>query len=122
VLYVQNEVVSNHDELMCNFFAQADALANGKSEIELRAEQVPEYLVPHKTFTGNRPSLSVLLPDCTAYTVGQLLALYELRIGVQVGSSICIRLPWPCQTDRGACLVCRPYFPAPTKLLCNGKV
>ena len=81
---VQNEVVSNHDELMCNFFAQADALANGRSEMELRSEQCPEYLVPHKTFTGNRPSLSIMLPDLTAYTVGQLLALYELRIGVQV--------------------------------------
>ena len=85
---LQNEVVSNHDELMCNFFAQADALANGKSDMELRSEQVPEYLVPHKTFTGNRPSLSILLPDCTAYTVGQLLALYELRIGVQVNGLI----------------------------------
>ncbi len=73
---------------MCNFFAQADALANGKSEMELRSEQVPEYLVPHKTFTGNRPSISLMLPDCTAYTVGQLLALYELRIGVQVSLSI----------------------------------
>ena len=81
-------MVSNHDELMCNFFAQADALANGKSEMELRSEQVPEYLVPHKTFTGNRPSISLMLPDCTAYTVGQLLALYELRIGVQVSFSI----------------------------------
>lgn len=81
---MQNEVVSNHDELMCNFFAQADALATGKSEIDLRAEQVPDYLVPHKTFTGNRPSLSIMLPDLTAYTVGQVLALYELRIGVQV--------------------------------------
>lgn len=85
-LWLQNEVVSNHDELMCNFFAQADALANGKSDMELRSEQVPEYLVPHKTFTGNRPSLSIMMPDCTAYTVGQLLALYELRIGVQATS------------------------------------
>ena len=42
----------------------------GKSAIELRAEQVPDYLVPHRTFTGNRPSLSVLLPDLTAYTIG----------------------------------------------------
>ena len=77
-------MVSNHDELMCNFFAQADALATGKSAIELRAEQVPDYLVPHKTFTGNRPSMSIMLPDLTAYTIGQVLALYELRIGVQV--------------------------------------
>eukprot|EP00850_Spirogloea_muscicola_P017527 SM000151S01515 [mRNA] locus=s151:358027:363970:+ [translate_table: standard] len=52
-VYLKGEIVSNHDELMCNFFAQADALAYGKS------------------FTGNRPSLSILLPALTAYTVGQ---------------------------------------------------
>ncbi|KAK9786064.1 hypothetical protein WJX73_005394 [Symbiochloris irregularis] len=80
---VGGEVVSNHDELMCNFFAQADALATGKSAIELRAEQVPDHLIPHKTFTGNRPSLSIMLPDLTAYTVGQVLSLYENRIAVQ---------------------------------------
>lgn len=49
---VQGEVVSNHDELMCNFFAQADALANGKTPVELRAENVPDHLIPHKSFTG----------------------------------------------------------------------
>ena len=83
--FMQGEVVSNHDELMCNFFAQADALATGKSPIELRAENVPNSLIPHKTFTGNRPSTSVLLPELTAYTVGQILSLYENRIAVQVG-------------------------------------
>ena len=76
--------VSNHDELMCNFFAQADALAVGKTEDELRVEGVPEHLVPHKTFSGNRPSMSLLLGDVTAYSVGQLLALYENRIAAQV--------------------------------------
>lgn len=76
--------MSNHDELMCNFFAQADALATGKSPIELRAENVPNSLIPHKTFTGNRPSTSILLPDLTAFTVGQILSLYENRIAVQV--------------------------------------
>ena len=81
----QGEVVSNHDELMCNFFAQADALATGKSAIELRTESVPDHLIPHKTFTGNRPSLSIMIPELSAYTVGQLLALYENRIAVQVG-------------------------------------
>ena len=92
-------MVSNHDELMCNFFAQADALANGKSAIELRAEQVPDYLVPHKTFTGNRPSLSVLLPDLTAYTIGQLLSLYENRVAVQVSSHPCMApVPLLCST------------------------
>ena len=53
---MQGEVVSNHDELMCNFFAQADALATGKTAVELRAENVPDHLIPHKTFTGNRPT------------------------------------------------------------------
>ena len=81
---LQGEVVSNHDELMCNFFAQADALATGKTPVELRAENVPDSLIPHKTFTGNRPSTSVLLPELTAYTVGQILSLYENRIAVQV--------------------------------------
>ena len=69
-------MVSNHDELMCNFFAQADALATGKTPVELRAGNVPDSLIPHKTFTGNRPSTSILLPELTAYTVGQILSLY----------------------------------------------
>ena len=86
----QGEVVSNHDELMCNFFAQADALATGKTPVELRAGNVPDSLIPHKTFTGNRPSTSILLPELTAYTVGQILSLYENRIAVQV------RMPFAC--------------------------
>ncbi|KAI7835527.1 hypothetical protein COHA_010573 [Chlorella ohadii] len=72
--------VSSHEELMCNFFAQPDALAMGKDAATLRAEGVPEHLVPHKTFTGNRPSLSILLPELNAFTLGQLLSLYEHRI------------------------------------------
>lgn len=82
-VYLKGEIVSNHDELMCNFFAQADALAYGKTAEELRGDNVPDYLIPHRTFTGNRPSMSILLPSCTAYTVGQLLALYEHRVAVQ---------------------------------------
>lgn len=84
---LQDEIVSNHDELMCNFFAQADALAYGKSREELRSQNVPDYLIPHRTFTGNRPSTSVLLPELSAYTVGQLLALYEHQVAVQVRCS-----------------------------------
>lgn len=83
---MQGEVVSNHDELMCNFFAQADALATGKTAVELRAENVPDHLIPHKTFTGNRPSLSILLPELNAYSTGQILAMYEHRVAVQVPS------------------------------------
>eukprot|EP00405_Crypthecodinium_cohnii_P014390 CAMPEP_0206455342 /NCGR_PEP_ID=MMETSP0324_2-20121206/21691_1 /ASSEMBLY_ACC=CAM_ASM_000836 /TAXON_ID=2866 /ORGANISM="Crypthecodinium cohnii, Strain Seligo" /LENGTH=548 /DNA_ID=CAMNT_0053926019 /DNA_START=118 /DNA_END=1764 /DNA_ORIENTATION=+ len=77
------EAVSNHDELMSNFFAQPDALALGKTAEELKAEKVPDNLIPHKTFTGDRPSLSLLLPICNAYTLGKLLALYEHRTAVQ---------------------------------------
>merc|ERR1712188_300449 len=82
-VYLEGEIVSNHDELMCNFFAQADALAVGKSAEDLRAENCPDYLIPHKTFTGNRPSSSILLPELTAYRVGQILSLYENRVAVQ---------------------------------------
>lgn len=82
-VYLKGEVVSNHDELMSNFFAQPDALAFGKTPEELHKENVPPHLIPHKTFTGNRPSLSLLLPSLTAYNVGQLLAIYEHRVAVQ---------------------------------------
>lgn len=77
------EAVSNHDELMCNFFAQADALAAGKSADQCRIEGVPEGLVPHKTFPGNRPSSSLLLPALTPFSTGQLLALFEHRTAVE---------------------------------------
>lgn len=79
----EGEPVSNHDELMSNFFAQPDALANGKTAEECRAEGRPEWLIPHVTFEGNRPSLSLLLPVCNAYVTGQLLALYEHRTAVE---------------------------------------
>lgn len=58
-------------------------MAYGKSAIELRSENIPDYLIPHRTFGGNRPSLSILLPELNAYTTGQILALYEHRIAVQ---------------------------------------
>ncbi|XP_038715730.1 glucose-6-phosphate isomerase, cytosolic isoform X1 [Tripterygium wilfordii] len=82
-VYLKGEVVSNHDELMSNFFAQPDALAYGKTPEELQKENVNQNLIPHKTFSGNRPSLSLLLPQLNAYNVGQLLAIYEHRIAVQ---------------------------------------
>ncbi|GMI12590.1 hypothetical protein TrLO_g13002 [Triparma laevis f. longispina] len=82
-LVVDGETLSSHDELMTNFFAQPDALANGKTADELREEGVPEWQIPHRTFHGNRPSMSLLLPKLTAFHVGQLLALYEHRTAVQ---------------------------------------
>lgn len=51
-VYLKGELVSNHDELMCNFFAQADALAMGKESVALRAEGLPQSIIPHKTFSG----------------------------------------------------------------------
>jgi len=80
---IAGEPVANHDELMSNFFAQPDALALGKTEEQVRAEGVPEKLVAHKTFPGDRPSLSLLLPICDARNLGALLALYEHRTAVQ---------------------------------------
>ncbi|KAA8537639.1 hypothetical protein F0562_027247 [Nyssa sinensis] len=82
-VYLKGEVVSNHDELMSNFFAQPDALAYGKMPEQLRNENVTENLIPHKTFSGNRPSFSLLLPSLNAYNIGQLLAIYEHRVAVQ---------------------------------------
>jgi len=61
---------SNHDELMCNFFAQADALAIGRSKEELKEANVPEVLQEHKMFSGNRPSLSLLFEELNPYTCG----------------------------------------------------
>ncbi len=82
-LCLDGESLSSHDELMANFFAQPDALANGKTADEVRAEGVGEELISHRTFKGNRPSLSLLLPKLTAYATGQLLAIYEHRTAVQ---------------------------------------
>lgn len=82
-LCLDGESLSSHDELMSNFFAQPDALANGKTENEVRAEGIEESLIPHRTFKGNRPSMSLLMPKLTAYAAGQLLAIYEHRTAVQ---------------------------------------
>jgi len=82
-IHLDGEPVSNHDELMSNFFAQPDALALGKTAEELKADGVPDNLIPHKTFPGDRPSFSLLLPVANAHYLGQLLALYEHRTAVQ---------------------------------------
>lgn len=72
-----------HNELMSNFFAQPDALALGKTSEELISEGCSAELVPHKTFYGDRPSLSLLFEELTPYTCGQLLALYEHRVAIE---------------------------------------
>jgi len=73
----------HHDLLMANCFAQSEALAFGKSEAEVRAEGVPEALVPHRSFPGNRPSTTILADTLTPAVLGALIALYEHRVFVQ---------------------------------------
>lgn len=80
---LRGEAVSNHDELMSNFFAQPDALAVGRSADEWQKDGLERRLVPHKVFPGNRPSNVLLLPVLDPYTTGQLLSLYEHRTAVQ---------------------------------------
>lgn len=82
-LLVDNEKLSSHDELMAIFFAQPDALANGKTSEEVSTEGCPEELVLHKVFDGNRPSSSLLFPQLSAYVTGQILSMYEHRTAVQ---------------------------------------
>ncbi len=76
-------LVAQHDLLMANFFAQTQALAFGKTPEEVRAEGVPEELVPHKTFQGNHPTTTILAEKLTPSVLGQLIALYEHKVFVQ---------------------------------------
>ena len=69
--------------LMANYFAQTQALMEGKTAQQLTAENVPETLIPFKTFAGNKPTNSFLLKKITPYTLGQLIAMYEHKIFVQ---------------------------------------
>jgi glucose-6-phosphate isomerase len=78
-----NPISNHHEILMANFFAQSEALAFGKTPAQLKAEGVPDHLIPHKTFTGNRPSNSLLLQKLTPRSLGELIALYEHKIFVQ---------------------------------------
>jgi glucose-6-phosphate isomerase len=68
---------------MSNFFAQPDALAYGKSLVDLIQEGIPDGLREHMVFSGNRPSSSILLTRLDPFSVGQLLALYKHRTTVQ---------------------------------------
>ena len=78
-----NRLGRHHDLLMSNVFAQAEALAFGKTAAEVRAEGVPESLVPHKTFPGNRSSTTILADRLTPRVLGSLVALYEHSVFVQ---------------------------------------
>ena len=73
----------HHDILMANVFAQAEALAFGKTPEEVKAEGTPDWLVPHRVFEGNRPSNMILAQKLTPETLGKLVALYEHSVFTQ---------------------------------------
>ena len=99
----------HHDLLLANVFAQAEALAFGKTPQEVRAENVPESLVPHRTFEGNRPSSMILLERLTPAALGKLVALYEHSVFTQ-GAIWQHRLVRPVgrRTGEGACRAHHP--------------
>lgn len=78
-----NPLSDHHPKLLSNFFAQTEALMNGKTEEEVGAEGTAEELVPFKVFSGNRPTNSFLLKQVTPRSLGALIALYEHKIFVQ---------------------------------------
>jgi len=73
----------HHDLLLANVFAQSEALAFGKPSEQVRAEGSPDWLVPHRTFEGNRPSNTLLLERLTPGALGKLVALYEHSVFTQ---------------------------------------
>jgi glucose-6-phosphate isomerase len=73
----------HHDILMANVFAQAEALAFGKTPEEVKAEGTPNWLVPHRVFEGNRPSNTILAERLTPDVLGKLVALYEHSVFTQ---------------------------------------
>jgi glucose-6-phosphate isomerase len=81
----------HHDKLMSNFFAQTEALLNGKTETQVKAEfdkqnisgEKADFLLPFKVFTGNKPTNTLLIEKLTPETLGSLIALYEHKIFVQ---------------------------------------
>jgi len=78
-----NPLGGHHVKLLSNFFAQTEALMNGKTKDELIAENVKPELIPYKSFSGNRPTNSFLIKKITPFTLGRLIALYEHKIFVQ---------------------------------------
>ena len=78
-----NPAGSHHDLLLSNIFAQGEALAFGKTTDAVRAEGTPDWLAPHRTFEGNRPSTTILADQLTPEILGKLVALYEHSVFVQ---------------------------------------
>src|SRR6516225_2512071 len=78
-----NPLGRHHDILLANVFAQAEALAFGKTVEQVKAEGTPDWLVPHRVFEGNRPSNIILAERLTPETLGKLVALYEHSVFTQ---------------------------------------
>ena len=78
-----NPLGRHHDLLLANMFAQAEALAFGKTSEEVEGEGTPPWLAPHRTFEGNRPSNTILLERLTPAALGKLIALYEHSVFTQ---------------------------------------
>jgi len=102
-----NPLGDHHDLLMSNVFAQAEALAFGKTEAEVRAEGTPDHIVPHRVMEGNRPTNTILAEKLTPHTLGSLVALYEHSVftqgvvwdidsfdqwGVELGKALAVRI------------------------------
>jgi len=109
-----NPLGEHHDLLMANVFAQAEALAFGKTEEEVRAEGTADWLVPHRVFEGNRPTNTLLADRLTPATLGKLVALYEHSVltqgaiwdinpfdqwGVELGKALATRIAQELQSD-----------------------
>src|SRR5437899_1625716 len=78
-----NPIGWTHHILLANVFAQAEALAFGKTAEQVKAEGTPDWLVPHRVFDGNRPSNTILAARLTPETLGTLVALYEHSVFTQ---------------------------------------
>jgi glucose-6-phosphate isomerase len=78
-----NPLGRHHDLLLANAFAQAEALAFGKTAEQVKAEGTPDWLVPHRVFEGNRPSNTILAERLTPQVLGTLVALYEHSVFTQ---------------------------------------
>jgi glucose-6-phosphate isomerase len=102
-----NPLRDHHDLLMSNVFAQAEALAFGKTEQEVRAEGTADHVVPHRVMEGNRPTNLILAEQLTPHTLGSLVALYEHLVftqgvvweidsfdqwGVELGKALAVRI------------------------------
>ena len=78
-----NPLGRHHDMLLANVFAQAEALAFGKTSEQVKSEGTPDWLVPHRVFEGNRPSNTILAERLDPETLGKLIALYEHSVFTQ---------------------------------------